>query len=156
MPVLVNTFIQIYPNPMFIPPANTPGLIPQKFPFVMIDHLIYSDEHSSRTQFCVKADNILVEDGEFSAAGLVENIAQTAAARAGYLAQTLEKPDAIGYIGAIKNLEIFSLPQINDILETEIIIDNQIFDVTLISGKVKRRDELLAQCQMKVFVIQQP
>jgi predicted hotdog family 3-hydroxylacyl-ACP dehydratase len=138
---------------MFVQPSNTPDLIPQKFPFVMIDHLIYSDETSSRTQFCVKADNILVEDGEFSAGGLVENIAQTAAARAGYVAQNGEKPDAIGYIGAIKNLEVFSLPKINDILETEIIIDNQIFDVTLISGKVKCGDELLAQCQMKVFII---
>ncbi len=140
---------------MFTPPANTPDLIPQKFPFVMIDHLTHSDDKSSRSSFCVKADNVLVEDGELSAGGLVENIAQTAAARAGYIALSGTKADAIGYIGAIKNLEVFSLPKINDILETEIIIDNQIFDVTLISGKVKRGDELLAQCQMKVFVIQQ-
>jgi predicted hotdog family 3-hydroxylacyl-ACP dehydratase len=140
---------------MFTPPPNTPDLIPQKFPFVMIDHLIYSDDKSSRSNFCVKADNILVEDGEFSASGLVENIAQTAAARAGYIALDGTKADAIGYIGAIKNLEVFSLPKINDILETEIIIDNQIFDVTLISGTVKRGDEILAKCQMKVFVIQQ-
>lgn len=140
---------------MFTPPANTPDLIPQKFPFVMIDHLTWTDEKSSRSQFCIKAGNVLVEDGEFSAGGLVENIAQTAAARAGYLAQNSQKADAIGYIGAIKNLEVFSLPKINDILETEIIIDNQIFDVTLISGKVKCGDETLAQCQMKVFIIQQ-
>jgi predicted hotdog family 3-hydroxylacyl-ACP dehydratase len=140
---------------MFISPANTPDLIPQKAPFVMIDHLTYTDEKSSRTRFCVKANNVLVEDGEFSAAGLVENIAQTAAARAGYLAQSHNKSGAIGYIGAIKNLEVFSLPKINDILETEIVIDNQIFDVTLISGKVKKGEEILAQCQMKVFVIQQ-
>lgn len=140
---------------MFIPPANTPDLIPQKHPFVMIDHLIYSDDKSSRTTFCVKADNVLVEDGEFGECGLVENIAQTAAARAGYIALNETKVDAIGYIGAIKNLEVFALPQINDILETEIIIDNQIFDVTLISGNVKRGDEILAQCQMKVFIIQQ-
>lgn len=121
----------------------------------MIDHLTWTDETSSRTQFCIKADNILVEDGKFSASGLVENIAQTAAARAGYLAKNTGKADAIGYIGAIKNLEVFSLPQINDILETEIVIDNQIFDVTLISGKVKRGAETLAQCQMKVFIIKQ-
>lgn len=121
----------------------------------MIDHLIYSDEKSSRTQFCVKADNVLVEDGEFSVGGLVENIAQTAAARAGYMAQNHNKPDAIGYIGAIKNLEVFSLPKINDILETEIVIDNQVFDVTLISGTVRRGKKILAQCQMKVFIIQQ-
>lgn len=140
---------------MFIPPANTSDLIPQKFPFVMIDSLTWTDEKSSRTTFCVKADNVLIEDGEFSAGGLIENIAQTAAARAGYLAQNQKKPDSIGYIGAIKNLEVFSLPKINDTLETEIIIDNQIFDVTLISGKVKCGEKTLAQCQMKVFIIKQ-
>ena len=138
---------------MIDPSLNILPLIPQKAPFVMIDQLIYSDEKSSRSSFCIKADNILVGDGEFAECGMVENMAQTAAARAGYMGKNDDKEVMIGYIGAIKNLKVYALPQINDILETEITIDNQIFDVTLLSANVKCRNTLLAQCQMKVFII---
>ena len=138
---------------MIHPDIDILPLIPQKAPFVMIDHLTYSDEKSSRSEFRIREDNILVENGEFGECGMVENIAQTAAARAGYLNRNGDQPPTIGYIGAIKNLEVYALPKINDILETEITIDNQIFDVTLISANVKCRDKILAQCQMKVFII---
>ena len=130
--------------------------IPQKPPFVMIDRLVWSDEKTSRSTFLIREENILVEEGVFGECGMVENIAQTAAARAGAIGQNPDEPVKIGYIGAIKNLEVFALPRISDILETEITIDNQIFDVTLISAKVKCRDQLMAQCQMKVFIVQQP
>lgn len=134
-------------NPGILPP------IPQKAPFVMIDKLVHTDETSSRSTFLIREDNILVEDGEFGECGMVENIAQTAAARAGYIAHKLDGPVLTGYIGAVKNLEVFGLPEINDTLETEIVIDNQVFDVTLISASVKCRDKVLAKCQMKVFII---
>lgn len=139
---------------MINPADDILSLIPQRPPFVMIDKLIGSDEKSSRSTFLVKEENILVEDGVLGECGMVENIAQTAAARAGSIAKKENLPVLTGYIGAIKNLEVFALPQINDILETEITIDNQIFDVTLISAKVKCRDQLMAQCQMKVFIVQ--
>ena len=131
-------------------------LIPQRPPFVMIDQLIYSDEKCSRSTFVVKEENILVENGELGECGMIENIAQTAAARAGYISKLFNKPVLTGYIGAIKNLEVFALPKISDKLETEITIDNQIFDVTLLSAKIKCDDKILAQCQMKVFIVQQP
>ena len=44
---------------------------------------------------------MLVSNGEFSEAGLMENIAQTAAARAGYIAVMENKPVAIGYIMSV-------------------------------------------------------
>jgi hypothetical protein len=39
-------------------------------------------------------------------------------------------------------------------LETEIIIENQIFDVTLITGKIICNDRLMARCEMKIFITQ--
>ena len=47
----------------------------------------------------------------FKEPGLVENIAQTAAARAGYISHTENKPVLVGYIGAVNNLQVFSLPK---------------------------------------------
>jgi predicted hotdog family 3-hydroxylacyl-ACP dehydratase len=126
-------------------------LIPQRPPFVMVDKLLSSDENSTQTAFCVNEENVLVVEGKFSEAGLMENIAQTAAARAGYIAMMENKPVAVGYIGAIKNLEIFDLPKINDELVTEVKIENQVFDVTVISGTVRRNDIVMAQCEMNIF-----
>ena len=87
-----------------------------------------------------------------SALDVVANIAQTAAARAGYIAVTGNKPVQVGYIGAIKNLVIHSLPLVNDELLTEINVENQIFDVTLIKGKITCKGSLLAECEMKIFI----
>ena len=43
----------------------------------MVDTLLFSDEKIARTAFRIQADNVLVENDAFSAAGLMENIAQT-------------------------------------------------------------------------------
>ncbi|MEO7524131.1 MAG: 3-hydroxyacyl-ACP dehydratase [Ferruginibacter sp.] len=138
---------------MLVTKENIISFIPQQPPFVMIDQLVESGEDFTRTAFKVRADNIFVEQDRFTESGLVENIAQTAAARAGYITQKENLPVLIGYIGAIKDLEIFHLPKINDNLETEIVIQNQIFDVTLISGTVRCQGVLMAQCEMKIFII---
>ena len=130
------------------------SLIPQKPPFVMVDKLLLVTETATTTGFTIQADNIFVQDGVFKEPGLVENIAQTAAASAGYVSHTDNKPVLLGYIGSVNNLHIFALPKTGDELITEITTENQIFDVTLISGKITCNGQLIAQCKMKIFINQ--
>ena len=130
------------------------SLIPQRPPFVMIDKLLAYSETATTTSFNIRADNIFVQDGLFKEPGLVENIAQTAAARAGYVSHTENKPVLVGYIGAVSNLQVFFLPKNGDELITEITIENQIFDVTLISGIITSKGKMVAQCKMKIFISQ--
>jgi predicted hotdog family 3-hydroxylacyl-ACP dehydratase len=127
-------------------------LIPQKPPFIMVGKILYADETTTRSSFLITADNVLVKNNQLQEAGLMENIAQTAALRAGYMAKTSNTPVEVGYIGAVKDFEVFALPNVNDEITTEIVIENQIFDVTVLSGKVWHNDTLLAQCEMKVFI----
>jgi len=127
------------------------SLIPQKPPFVMVDALLYSDNNLTKTSFRVSADNVLVINGAFSEAGLMENMAQTAAAGEGSLARIEDRPITVGYIGAVKNLEVFDLPKIDDELVTETKIETRLLDIAIVTGKVWRNDELIAQCEMKVF-----
>ena len=131
---------------------NISSLIPQKPPFVMIDQLLHSDEMVTRSCFCITEDNVFTINGQFTEAGLMENMAQTAAARAGYMAGLENKPVEVGYIGSVKNLEIFGLPQTNDNIQTEIKIEDQVFNVSMISGRVWCNDKLIAQCEMKIFM----
>jgi predicted hotdog family 3-hydroxylacyl-ACP dehydratase len=130
------------------------SLIPQKPPFVMVDKLLSVTETGTTTGFTIQPDNIFVQNGVFKEPGLVENIAQTAAARAGYVSHTENKPVLVGYIGAVNNLQVFALPKTGDELITEITTENQIFDVTLISGKITCNGQLIAQCKMKIFINQ--
>ena len=117
----------------------------------MVGKLLETDENNTRSSFIINADNVFVKNGFFQEAGLMENIAQTAALRAGYLAKIENKPVAVGYIGAVSNFEVFSLPKAGDEIMTEIAAQNQIFDITVLQGKVWLNDELVAQCEMKVF-----
>ena len=118
----------------------------------MISKVLYSGELVTRSSFLVTEDNIFVKNDLFREPGLMENIAQTAAARAGYIARMENLPVQIGYIGAVKNLEINHLPATGDELITEITIKDQIFDVTIITGKIWCRETIVAQCEMKIFI----
>ncbi|HWK03037.1 MAG TPA: hypothetical protein VNS58_05375 [Puia sp.] len=135
-----------------LPEEDILPLIPQRPPFVMISKLLSSDESSTRTSLLVTEENIFVEKGLFREPGLMENIAQTAAARAGYMARLAGLPVQVGYIGAVKNLVITGLPKTNDEIITEIKIKDQVFDVTIISGTIWCREEVVAQCEMKIFI----
>jgi len=134
---------------------NILAFIPQRPPFVMVDDVLSSGEVVTRSSFLVTADNIFVEDGVLKEPGLVENIAQTAAARAGFIAQTENKPVRVGYIGAIRNLHIYGFPRLNDKIITEITVEKQIFDVSVISGKITCNEKVLAHCEMKIFITNQ-
>ena len=120
-------------------------LLPQKPPFVMIDRLVSCDDVFSVTELEVRPDNIFVSDGRLSAAGLVENIAQTCAARIGYL--NLVK---IGVIGSISNLNIIRTPKVGERLTTTIELLEEVFQMTLVEAVVRSGDEELARCNMKI------
>lgn len=137
---------------MIVSSTDILTLIPQRPPFVMIGSLLYYDEILTRTGFTIDEGNIFIANGKFTEPGLVENIAQTAAARAGYIAKLENKLVQVGYIGSVKNLEIYNLPAVNDDLVTEVTMEYQVFEVSIIKGKIWCRNVLMAQCEMKIFI----
>ncbi len=117
----------------------------------MVGSLLFVDEKTARSNFFIDKDNVFARNNIFQEAGLMENIAQTAALRAGYRAAAENKAVSLGYIGAVKDLEIFSLPKVGDEIETEIGIEEQVFNMTIVSGKVWLKGELIATCKLNVF-----
>ncbi len=130
------------------------ALIPQRQPMVMIDKLLFSNSQQTTTGFKIEPTCIFCENGFLSESGLVENIAQTAAAGVGYICKKENRPIPIGYIAAIKNLEIVNLPTLGSDLETEVYIVNQVLNVTIVNGKVFCNGEVFANCEMKIFIKQ--
>jgi predicted hotdog family 3-hydroxylacyl-ACP dehydratase len=140
---------------MDFPVEDIIALIPQKPPFVMVGKLIYADATTARSSFTIEEGNVLVREGIFQEAGLLENMAQTAALQAGYMALAQNTPVEAGFIAAVKDLEIFNLPAVGAELITEIRIENQVFNMTVISGKVWNDGQLIASCEMKLFIGEQ-
>jgi predicted hotdog family 3-hydroxylacyl-ACP dehydratase len=118
----------------------------------MISGILASEGKQVRSGFHISPDNIFVQDGVLTAPGLMENIAQTAAARAGWMAVQENRPVALGYIGAVKDLEIFEQPPAGAFIETTVEVGPQVFNATLVTGQVKLNGKVMAQCEMKIFI----
>jgi predicted hotdog family 3-hydroxylacyl-ACP dehydratase len=125
--------------------------IPQRAPMVMIHNLMEANEQRAVTQLHILAENIFVSDHVLAEPGLVENIAQTAAAQVGYVCMQQNIPVPIGYIAAVKDLKIFNLPAENSTITTTVTVKNQVMDITLVEGEVKLKDEVLCRCEMRIF-----
>lgn len=132
--------------------ADILQLIPQRPPFVMVETLESCDDTGATTTFTVKTDNIFTENNELTEPALVENIAQTCAARIGYICQQENKPVPVGFIGAVQQLRINSLPKLGDVLNTSITIKNQIFNATIVEGEITCNGESIAGCEMRIFI----
>ena len=117
----------------------------------MVDGLVYHDDTTSISSLTVKDDNVFTKNGLFQEAGIIENIAQTAALREGYLAMMENKTAKKGFIGAVKRLKIYGLPKTNSTLKTTITILNQVMSAVIISGEVHVNNKLLAACEMIIF-----
>lgn len=130
-------------------------LLPQQEPFVMVDRLIHFDMERTVTRTEVTGSNIFVENGVFTPSGIIENIAQTCAARIGYVNKyILKKGIQLGFIGAIRNLNLYRLPVVGETVETTIITVQEIFGMTLVTAQVRIGEELIADAEMKISLSQ--
>lgn len=125
--------------------------IPQRKPMIMIDALKEAGDQHAITQLTVRADNIFVSEGYLSEPGLVENIAQTAAAQSGYQHRKAGKPVTIGYIAAVKNLVVAQLPPVDTVIETRVRVINQVLNVIIIEGRITQGEMLMCSCEIRIF-----
>ena len=103
----MNKFDVEHPSELELRAIDVHELLPQQEPFVMNGSLVYFDRALTITETKVQADNIFVDENHFSASGLMENIAQTCAARIGYVNKfILKKAIQLGFIGGIRNFEV--------------------------------------------------
>jgi predicted hotdog family 3-hydroxylacyl-ACP dehydratase len=135
---------------------NILELIPQRPPITMIDALTHADERSATGILRITESNLFCDRGFLGEPGLIEFIAQTAAAYTGYKNKLEEGDVKEGYIGAIKDLEIIELPLISTIIESEITIENEIVGFTILHGRVSQGEKLLAKCEMRILNLQAP
>ena len=126
-------------------------LLPQQEPFVMIGRLTCFDEVRTVTETTIAADNIFVDDGRLSASGLIENVAQTCAARIGFVNKYIYGNGiTIGVIGAVRKLVINGLPAVGQTITTVVEIVSEVFGMTLAKARVTCEGEELLSTEIKI------
>ena len=127
-------------------------LIPQRNPIVMVDTFFCADEKSAETGLHVKLGNIFCEGGFLREPGMIEHVAQSAAAFAGYVPFAKGESPKLGFIGEVKKFKIVRLPKVGEFLHTYLHVLGEAAGVTLILAETKSDEEVLASCQMKIFI----
>jgi 3-hydroxyacyl-[acyl-carrier-protein] dehydratase len=135
-----------------LPDTNVLRYIPQRAPIVMIGALVHVTEKTTDTELLVQANGLFVQDGFLHEAGLIENIAQTAAAGVGYKCAVNNEQVPVGFIGAVKNLTVEYLPKVGELLRTRVEVLEEIFDMTLIKGESFVDGKVVASCEMKIVL----
>lgn len=127
-------------------------LIPQRPPIVEVDSFESFGEQDCRTSLSVREDNIFCSEGLLREPGLVEHVAQSAAAMAGYGSFLQGEKPKIGLIGEVKKFSIHRLPKVGDTLQTTLHILGSAAGASLLKAEVRVGESLVAEGQMKIFI----
>jgi predicted hotdog family 3-hydroxylacyl-ACP dehydratase len=141
---------------MLISEENILEFIPQRHPMVIIDCLLECDEKRAVTQLTIRPDSLFLDPKGLTASGIMESMAQTAAARIGYLlkskpGRTNKKPP-IGVIGSIKNFRLYFQPKTGSVIKTTIMIEHEVLQATVVKGKVEVSGKLAAESDLQIFL----
>lgn len=127
-------------------------LIPQKFPFVMVDKLFSFSDDTIEAGLTIAETNIFTDAGTFRESGLIEHMAQSVALHTGYKFYLLNEPAPTGYIGSINSLQIFELPKVGDEVKTRVTILQEFGGITLVDLVTFKSDQEIARGQMKTVL----
>lgn len=137
----------------FLRSIDVHTVLPQQEPFVMIGKFIHFELTTSTTETTIADSNIFVDGGKFSASGMMENIAQTCAARIGFYNKYILKKDVqVGFIGAVRNYVVEELPSVGSTIYTKVDILEEIFGMTLANAEVVCDGRVIATAEIKLSV----
>lgn len=127
-------------------------LIPQRDPIMMVERFGDATETEASTALTVTTGNLFLKNGCLQEPGLIEHIAQSAAAFAGYGTFRQGLAPRLGYIGEIKNFRISRLPEAGEVLETRLKVLGEASGVTLLTAETQSAGSKVAECRMKIFL----
>ena len=120
---------------------------------VMVDRLVEVVDQTTVTTFLIREENIFCENGEFREPGLIENMAQTAAAGVGFQPGNAHGEASRGYIGGIRNLRIDGFPKRGEEITTRVTVLHEVLNANIVQGEVFLDGRVIASCELKIFMI---
>ena len=127
-------------------------LIPQRFPFVMVDKLYSYSETELVSGFTIPSDAIFLENDNFIESGIIEHMAQSVALHTGYQFYLRKEQAPTGYIGSVKDIVINRFPKLHEEVRTTVSILQEFGGITLVDVVTKLNDVEIARGQMKTVL----
>lgn len=118
----------------------------------MVDRLVEHSDQATVTTFLIRDDNIFCENGEFREPGLIENMAQTAAAGTGAKPGNSGAKAPFGVIGGLRNLKIDGFPKVGQEITTRVTVLHEVFEASIVQGEIFLEGRLIAGCELKIFL----
>lgn len=126
-------------------------LIPQRYPFVMVDEFEQCGDQQAATALTVRGNNyFVISDGSMAETGVIEHIAQSCSALAGAKATDGKTP--VGMIAEIKHFSISRRPKAGERLETTVTFGLSFGPMTLAHGSTAIGGEPIAEADLKIFI----
>ncbi len=126
-------------------------LIPQRYPFMMVDDFESADDtHAVSRLTIVKENYFLLPDGSMAESGLIEHMAQSCSALAGSLGDSQSAP--IGMIAEVKNFQCTRRPKVDETLETAVAFNFTFGQMTIAHCVCAVSDDIIAESDLKIFM----
>lgn len=134
-------------------PVSAADLLPHEGPMRLVDALLEHSEERERVQAVIEPAGLFCDaTGRLSRAGLVEILAQSVAAGAGYQQKIAsERPPAIGYLVGMKDVSFSAMARAGDTLEITLQKGFKMESFAFVDGAVTRGDTLLAAGTLKLY-----
>ena len=142
------------PTDKFVSEIDIHELLPQKEPFVLVDGITHFDVRQIVTTMKVRAGKPFVEDGRLTMLGMLENMAQTCAARIGYINKYILRKDVRpGMIASVKSMEALAMPGVGTQIETTVMVKEEVFDMLLLTAEIRESLFTGSGCEPAVYAV---
>lgn len=134
--------------------ATAADYIPQQAPFALIDTLYQCAPAAAWAGLHIAPDHLLVQHGYLSEAGIIECMAQAVALKSGYEArqQAADAAPRVGFIAALKDVQIQALPPAGSRLLVHVEILLQALDVLVVRTTAHYAATRVGQCELRLFL----
>ena len=129
----------------------------------MVDQVLTHGEADAVVQFIVRPDNLLLDDGQLTAAGIIENMAQSCASTMRCISANNEALQGLQHdamsriwtIGDIKQVKILRYPRCNEVLDTHVRIVLNMYPLMMTAVETRIGDEIVATARITLAMTAQ-
>ncbi len=127
------------------------AILPQQEPFRFVDGMLSFSMDRIVTSFVVRGDGPLDREGCLTPEGMVENMAQTCAARIGFISKyILHEPVSIGYLVSVRKLEVTGKAATGSRLETTVEIEQEVGPMSRADACIRVGEETVARASLGI------
>lgn len=130
--------------------------MPQRQEFVMVDQVLTHGEADAVVQFVIRPDNLLLDGTQLSAAGIIENMAQSCASTMRCISANNESLQGLQHdamsrlwtIGDIKQVKIMRYPRCGEVINTHVRIVLNMYPLMMTAVDTCVGDETIATARI--------